>query len=1186
METLDNSQPVPTTPLAPQAQLDEALRPELALGGPLDPAQIEGLKDFVTQNYAKQPFATADTEQILAEVAQIDSEAGYSPQLGARVLQSLRSNGVYPNGINTPDDIDRVAQTESDFQRIMAASVVKGYDTAITVPTLYQTLAGTEKHQEAVAAMLRANPVTILVHPAELKQGLSPEDFAKTVTAAYTAVITDPNRNFNSGLLSAELVDVIGKDKVRQQVLAGIEKDTFFGSYQSTADVVKIADLGVISPSEGMDLALSSYKNGTPGATVRAICEFAGRQADPELTLADIRAAVKDRLASPDTKTEDVEQTLADIVSYRMDQYFSPTDVTEAVATAEAVHGEAVLFSNASQFIPALGEAKVTQIYQDAIEKLSTTADNAERLKLAKSLLYSGGQLDEQQRITVAGTIAEVSPEDFVSFIAGKHYTDSGEKYQAFVHETTRKLIPAMSADVLFSHLRDISQEFPDDAQFIEEAVLSRAHELKNINVLNEYYLRETLPTEKMQEIAQNLLANNQEASSYELERIFSYSAEQFGVDTAKNMFAGIISTNPDFALQMITRHITSYSETELSDITNQLVANGQSGRLIYGLKDLAYHLPAEQTIAIVTDTIQNLPHLGVAALKNIEGAIQHSTVKALAQQLMESNPAALLLEWDTLPKGLIESKDHVIEFMMADPRTALAPKYFKRLIKRLPAADGSTAFQIMVREATATYSRIDRILAKPGASEMLERIRGGFANSSERSELDAIAYAGMISDNQGPEFTPMANISSLQDAKQSLVAILNNATGSKIETIGESVNALESKMGNLVPTAIYSLLERHIRPENTAYIGNVIDAVAANNYRQWKYGDREQFIADGVLPNVSEAQYAAWQRNESVKSTEIVVGGAENVATHIQRVMVQNAPLIKGLEKLSEVADPKALTNDAKQDISAIGQQIANIHRAKANNEISADQASQEVAALQTQKTDLEYVVNVLRLTNISPEEVAANRIFNDAGKPTKVTLDAVLNQVVEKNGQIGLDALGQIQTVLDDFRDETDTDIGEVTIGDTDDFQTTIEIGANPVGSCQHYDQGMFKQGLVGYFDPGVKIITAHNQRGRFIARAAARLVSDSKGQPVMVLEPTYTSQASEDINNAIMQRAKAKAEAMGIPVFVMDTSGADTFVKDGQVFISGQRAPYMYSDVFGGVREKTITAPTANSRRLKAI
>ena len=166
---------------------------------------------------------------------------------------------------------------------------------------------------------------------------------------------------------------------------------------------------------------------------------------------------------------------------------------------------------------------------------------------------------------------------------------------------------------------------------------------------------------------------------------------------------------------------------------------------------------------------------------------------------------------------------------------------------------------------------------------------------------------------------------------------------------------------------------------------------------------------------------------------------------------------------------------------------------------------------------------------------EVVSGKLHNENGRPTQATIAETLDRLAATDGlRQSSETFDQLRGMLNSYAATTTTDIGRIVVSDVDDYQTTIEIGANPVGSCQHYESGSFNEGLLGYFEPGVKIITVRNDNGGLIARAILRLAFDPDGSPAMVLEPTYTSQASNDIEGAVKDHAKAKAASMGIRLY----------------------------------------------------
>lgn len=499
--------------------------------------------------------------------------------------------------------------------------------------------------------------------------------------------------------------------------------------------------------------------------------------------------------------------------------------------------------------------------------------------------------------------------------------------------------------------------------------------------------------------------------------------------------------------------------------------------------------------------------------------------------------------------------------------------------MKRLPKAKETTEFLILSNEAERVYVKLNIIISvgENRGIEMLLRIRDTMGKFSERAELDSISLSALMA----AEGVDSEMVQTVNDAKRNAVIAINKRLGSTLNP-GEFA-ALEAKLGSLVPLSMYSLFITDTNKpyqENGKYLREVVSHLDSGSYESWRYGDRVAFIREAIIPELTQEQYALWQKSISEESSDIVADDAVSVARRVQEVITRGLLENHTIEKLASLEEPVATLGDIRAELGDIGKRISEVHKMKKAGALSEEAATTQVSVLQVQKRELELATVIVRLSKVTPDEVAAGVLFNEKGKPTKSTIEGSLNLIVERYGVEAMEAFGQLATVLGNYRDASTTDIGNITVSDVDDFQTTFEIGANPVGSCQHYELGQYNTGLPGYFEPSVKIISVKNGKGKLVARAVLRLASDNDNQPVMVLEPTYMSQASDDIEGAILAHAKRKAHNMGIQLYTESRGGR----KDIQ--LCSQRAPRIYSDAFGGLIEKGDRRPTSTRTGLKPV
>ena len=492
---------------------------------------------------------------------------------------------------------------------------------------------------------------------------------------------------------------------------------------------------------------------------------------------------------------------------------------------------------------------------------------------------------------------------------------------------------------------------------------------------------------------------------------------------------------------------------------------------------------------------------------------------------------------------------------MELDGRTSLAPAYFREAIRRLPRAEGKPSFAILFKEAMDTYSQIDSILAEGHeAQEMLGRIQATLDRRGPGAERDGIALAGNVL-CRGADST---RIETAADAKAYLIGGLNQDLGLELDTSESGIDQLVEKAGDLMPSLVYAA---SANPAVRTRLAEIITALASDSYHHHKYPTRQPLIEAGILPAIDEAAYQRWQTANTTDSAEVVANTAVDVSDKIRQVVSSALSSYRQLEDFNHLEHPEAKIEAIGAALAQIGQQIGATHRQKQHGEISPEQAAAQVAALQVQKHQLELARDAVRLAGVTGSEVASGKLHNEDGRPTQATIAETLDQLAAIDLGQSSETLVQLREMLDNYAAAATTDIGRIVVSDVDDYQTTIEIGANPVGSCQHYESGSLNQGLLGYFEPGVKIITVRNDNGGLIARAILRLAFGPDGSPAMVLEPTYASQASNDIEGAVKDHATAKAASMGLVLYNSRSRYAD-------VTLPRLIAPYGYSDSFGGL------------------
>ena len=144
-------------------------------------------------------------------------------------------------------------------------------------------------------------------------------------------------------------------------------------------------------------------------------------------------------------------------------------------------------------------------------------------------------------------------------------------------------------------------------------------------------------------------------------------------------------------------------------------------------------------------------------------------------------------------------------------------------------------------------------------------------------------------------------------------------------------------------------------------------------------------------------------------------------------------------------------------------------------------------------------------------------------------------------------------------------------LTITDAVMFDRFFSIGEEPVPTCQSYNKGEFKEGLMACLsEPTIKIIQIYNEDGNFIARSVLRLMQDESGDPQLYLEPTYSTNNHRAIEDACLRFAQQKAQEMGVKLCKDAKSFTAYSGQSKKVTLRslGGRADFGYSDALHGL------------------
>ena len=228
---------------------------------------------------------------------------------------------------------------------------------------------------------------------------------------------------------------------------------------------------------------------------------------------------------------------------------------------------------------------------------------------------------------------------------------------------------------------------------------------------------------------------------------------------------------------------------------------------------------------------------------------------------------------------------------------------------------------------------------------------------------------------------------------------------------------------------------------------------------------------------------------------------------------------------------------------------------------------------AAEIKRTQLEQLRLLIRVANISKEEVASGALLTEPDKNGVRKIQQQLDDVISMLTKALPPAIAFIPQSVKQILTDHLTQNGKIElfeVEDTIDPKVTLEIGETPQRTCQHYESGMFNEGLIGYYDPEVKIIIVRNENGGIIGRSIMRLMQDENGDAILFIETIYFSVSSPTVRTMIEEHASKKAAEMGIELISnLPEFGSRLSDKPRTMIVRKLKMPAVYSDNGGGLK-----------------
>ncbi|RMG41213.1 MAG: hypothetical protein D6719_08945 [Candidatus Dadabacteria bacterium] len=592
------------------------------------------------------------------------------------------------------------------------------------------------------------------------------------------------------------------------------------------------------------------------------------------------------------------------------------------------------------------------------------------------------------------------------------------------------------------------------------------------------------------------------------------------------------------------------YSNEELNALFDRLSRQHQTiSHVIDDLTRWQKYVGAERVWNFVQENAATHATSFMLSLHSLKRCLTGEQLNRVVPLMLEGNPPialALLDDLQELRPGL--TSDELIAFVESDADNSIfAPKTLRELSKWLKKKKGQKLdHDPRLLEAAELYMSIATI-KNAGLEAALNKIQS-VHKLSRREEKQLISVFECFAElkNDDPESWQRDSYgSTLEESKEILLSAIGKRLGTQGRLTTEEIERFIDTMGSPAPFLIYYLRHKD-SPEHRELLKGLFESIIEDRFEEWKYGNNtsEAFEALKAAKLIPESlrleQYRIWQQEDVTTLQETLSSDAEQVAQEIKKLILQNlehlgpkfADKDEDLPKsLSELKESRRILGE---EIGRISKEISKLKQAESDKQAEYQALQEKRQRLLQQKEKLDFQQVVFQLLELSADEISLGYLLhNDDTTKKTIELKQVLDSFEEMLPSESKFLAQRIRTLLSEFYSQT-SEPEELSCSDEDGPGVTIEIGAVPVGSCQHYSHGSYNSALLGYFEPNTKILVLRNAQGTPVARAIFRLLTTDQGEPALQLERIYSSTGSSAVQRIMVTHAQKKAEAMGVELF----------------------------------------------------
>lgn len=1100
----------------------------------------------------------------------------YEGPLQTKLLQRMqKEHGAVSlrDRLFTDEQVESAANDREKFLELVNEGLNRSPEAVFNAFDELKTVLSEEQLHSVLERVVTIQPEVALGEFAQIAPEFPHDEARRLFSESYSL---SAERDKVIGVLTQpEVAALFEPEEIREMVL---ENFPTAPSYAVSPEVLNhYLDQGIISPDQARQfiIGLVSDQPYSIGYLDRYVPFF------PEETqLAQLKGAV--RAAFLEARIAPYELGKMELLG---------DDDRRGIVQALATDGNLTLLYSSDLMAAYLTTEQRTKLLQDAI-RVQDAAVMQDPASVLKSELLTE---PEKQAFLDAFLKSDAVDSGFDSLLG---CLPEGEASTKLVRDLLDRLDPETALNNPEAWIKYISDNPAEQKKYLEKLIL----QINDFRFVFDYtephsgtLLKELFSDEDMRRLLYQQLELGVDGSFYRSREI----RQLLGGDSAFREFVDkAIEADPYQAIGKLDEISYLFSSQEIKDLISRASADAKGTvACLYAIEHWGTILDAKDVWEFLQNNAESQGAHIVVALEKVLPFVPTAERAAFLDRIIKANPFAAIEEIGNVQlyrKGL--SEESILQLAESDEeKLSLAPRTLKELFKAIRRTQDPVARNTILAEGKDFYYYLANI-QRQGLAENLKAVLANPETTAKKeADLVTIFHCFSLLKEKDPErFAQLGNLGgSFEEASQILTLEIGRRMSLKGEVSQEQSRRFFETMQSPAPFLIYYLNFEDSLPHKEI-LTQMYEAILAGRYEDWKFGAGTQEALESLkqqrlLPaGLTLDQYDSWRGTSETTLHETLATDAGSVAREIQNILFDNTEHLDvdafgllGEKNLEEVG------REVQVNLGRVGQQLAEVNKRMSALRGETGEGTEEYSALAVRRQQLQeergLLVknrNLVRLASLKPQEIVSGYFMEGEKRtgPIRPVLDEISSQIPTE----GRFVVDRIKQVMADFYNQNQ-ESQNLLATDSASPKILIEVGANPVGSCQHYAHGSYNECLLGYSDPDTKIMVLRNEKGNLVARSIFRLLPDQDGNPALHIERIYSAVSGRGVQRSIYTHAYRKAQEMGIPLYVssesQDENGAEleTDVPSGfetvltQTILRSEssRAPKVYVDSAGGAR-----------------